>query len=682
MSETPLPAHRCPNRLAANRRGTVAVIGALALTTLLGIGALSVDLGRGYSQRIVNQRTADAAAISAAIAYKAAASSEAVLLPTAQDLAVANGLGDATVSATLVQDMPTSGSRAVKVTISTPVPIAIASAIGFRGSYTVSATAYATLAAAPGIAPPCFLALAPSGIGIATSGGATIEVSDCAVAAVGDIRNLGTRIAAKNIVSGSGSVTNDWGTLSATLLRYAGTFSNPAWNGGIPASDKIVKASTTLADPLASDADLQSARQAIGTSTAPRTIANPSTPAGADWVIGWSPSANVAPYRRGNSANYVIPAGTYTIGHLTIDGGLSVQFQSGSKITVANGVTIGGGSTVAFGDVDLKVNGGFDSGSSGVTFGKGSLAIGSGTVTFAGTNAFGDGPVTINSALSLGGGTSLTLGAGAHAFGALSIAGGGWLKMGAGDLDVRSGIAIDGNSTLAASAGSYRLGPDGSGRALYLAGSAVMLMDDGEFSANGAIVTEGGSRLVFGRAANHLVNGNMHIAGSALFSPGRYTIAGNLANGTGGTTWPYTSPVTGLRYGSMIDGVDVSGFDLAGVNVSFVLSGTVNLGGGAKNKLLAASAGVAGGAIADLLIDSLTTGGTSWADGARNIFSGIVHLPASDVTLSGGSTTLSGGQCFVLIARTITASGGAAAGSPCTSIAAGGGLGGDIGLVR
>jgi hypothetical protein len=174
------------------------------------------------------------------------------------------------------------------------------------------------------------------------------------------------------------------------------------------------------------------------------------------------------------------------------------------------------------------------------------------------------------------------------------------------------------------------------------------------------------------------------VAGSALFATSRYTIAGNFTNGTGGTTWPYKSPVTGQTYGALLEGVDVSGYDLAGINVSFVLSGTVNLAGGARTKFIASSTSVAGGAIADLLIDSLTGSTTNWAAGAQNVFVGAVHLPNSDLTMSGGSTTLSNGQCFMLIARTITASGGAAAGSACSSIVGGSGSGGTttIGLVQ
>lgn len=678
------PRARVPHAFGADVRGAVAAIGALALAALLGMSAISVDLARGYSQMISNQRTADAAALSAALAYSAASSSEAVLLPTAQDVAVANGMTNAVVTAGVVNDVPSAGAKAVKVTVTTPVPFAVATALGYRGSYDVGAASYASLGGTSPIAPVCILALASSGTGITTSGGATIDAPDCSVAAVADIANRGTRIAAKNIVSGAGSVLNDWGTLTTTLLRYAGSFTNPSWNGNVPASDKQVHAATALADPLDGNADLAAARGAIGSSTAPRAIGNPSTPAGADWVIGWSPSGNVAGYRRGNSANYVIPAGNYTIGRLSIDGGINVQFQSGSTITIANGVVIGGGSTVTFGDVNLSVNGGFDSGSGGVTIGNGSLAIGSGTINFSGASSFGNGPVTVNGTLSLGGGATLALGTGNHAFGAVSVAGGSWLKMGAGDLDVRAGVAIDGGSTLAAGAGAVRIGADGSGRAITLSGSAVLLMGDGTFSAGGDIGTAGGSRIVFGRTANHLIKGNFTVAGSALFGAGRYTVAGNLANGTGGTTWPYSSPVTGQSYGQTLEGVDVSGYDMAGVNVAFVLSGTVNLAGGAKTKLIASSTTVSGGAIADLLIDSLTGEATSWAAGAQNVFVGAVHLPNSDLAMSGGSSTLSNGQCFMLIVRTINASGGAAAGSACASIAGSGSSGGaaSIGLVQ
>ena len=208
-------------------------------------------------------------------------------------------------------------------------------------------------------------------------------------------------------------------------------------------------------------------------------------------------------------------------------------------------------------------------------------------------------------------------------------------------------------------------------------------MGDGDFDAGGSIVTEGGSRLVFGRTTYHAIKGDLRIAGSVLFGAGRYTIAGDFINGTGGTTWPYNSPVTGQSYGAMLEGVSTSDYDMAGVDVTFILSGALNLNGGAKTKLLASPTGSAPGTIASVLIDSATSAATSWGGGANSVFSGTVHIPRSDVTISGGAAALSTGQCFVLIANRITANGGATAGSTCKGLPGGGtGGSGKIELIR
>ena len=581
--------------------------------------------------------------------------------------------------AQLVTDVPTPGAKAVQVTITVPMTVTLGRVLGIAASYPVKTTATASLATQSTAG--CIVGLANSGNAIETQGGASINAPACAVAGVGTVANNGNAITAKNIISGAGDIVNNYGTLAADLLRYAGTFTNPDWNNNVPSADKRVKQSSTVADPLADNLDLSSARSLIGTWRTPVTLANPTTPSGgAVWTFSSSPSLAVAGFRKGNSTNFTVPAGKYTIDTLTVGDSISVTFEAGSTVTVARGLSIGGGSNVVFGDGIYRINGGFSSGPNGVTFGDGELSIGQGNVSFAGTNRIGNSTVTIVAPLSIGGGATLAIGAGAHAFGGISVGGGSWLTMGNGSLDVTGPVSVGGDSTIIAGSGDVTLSNPG-GRAIELSGSGRFFMGDGRFSANGSVSTEGGSRLVFGRTGNHLINGDLTIAGSVLFGAGRYTVKGNFANGTGGTVWPYTSPINNQTWGNSLEGTDVSGYDMAGVNVSFILSGTINLGGGAKTLLIAPATTVNGGAIADILIDSLTSADTNWSAGASNVFSGAVHLPNSALTSSGGNSSASAVRCFMLVAYRVTLTGGATAGSTCTGIGTGAGGSGTVDLI-
>ena len=74
-----------------------------------------------------------------------------------------------------------------------------------------------------------------------------------------------------------------------------------------------------------------------------------------------------------------------------------------------------------------------------------------------------------------------------------------------------------------------------------------------------------------------------------------------------------------------------------------------------------------GGEIGTLLFHSDTSSKASWTGGSGNIFSGVVHLPNTEVSMTGGNSTSGGGACFMLIAGKIKAAGGAVAGSACVS---------------
>ncbi|MEO6093680.1 MAG: hypothetical protein ABIT04_04865 [Novosphingobium sp.] len=660
------------------------MIAALAMPVVIGAAGLAIDVNRGLAQRELGQRAADMAALGAAMAYKASPNSS-ILTPAAQDIVAANGIAGATVTAALVGNFPTNGAQSVRVTVTTTLPYTLGRILRIPRTYTVAAEAYASLTTQPAYAPPCYLALYTGPQAMMTSGGATISGIGCSAAAVGSIANNGTSITASDIISGGGNISNASGSLSAQSLRFAGTFTNPAWNTSVPPASARVNQATTLVDPWSASTELSQARSQLGAYVVIPALGNPTTPSGSsvkDWSFDYSPVAPVLAFKV-SSGNYVVPPGTYNINKLTIAGGVNVTFQNGSNITVAAGFT-NSGASVNFGNANISVNGGFDTGSSGVTIGVGTLWIGSGTVSFKGTNVKGDGNVTINSVLTLGGGQKLTMGAGQHYFGGFSLGGGGAVTIGAGPFIASSGVAIGGGSELSIGDGSVLIGIDANANSINLSPGGLFFMGDGVFGANGNIITAGGSRIVFGKTANHQINGNLTIAGSALFGAGRYTIRNNFTNGTGGTTWPYTSSLTGKTYGQTLEGVSVSGYDMAGVNVTFVLVGTVNLSGGAKSKLIAAAASVSGAQIGDMLAHSMGGLGTSWSGGATSVFAGTVYLPNSTVTMSGGNATLGAGQCFTLIAYKILATGGASSGTACPTMTAayGGGGASTIKLVQ
>lgn len=673
---------RALRRLSGDIKGNVIIIAALSMPVVIGSAGLAVDLNRGYEQRVFNQRAADMGALAAAMAYKAKAET-GILTPTAQNMALANGLTDANVAASLVKDFPEEGDQSVRVVVTKPVPYMLARVLGFSGDYDVSAESYAILFSDDPYSAPCYLALSDGAAAITVTGGASINAPDCAVAAVGSIDNKGQLIRAHDIVSGQGDISVSYGTLQAETLRFGGSFNKPDWNNNVPAEDKRINQTTALTDPWAENAELTSAFSKLGATAAMPSFGNPTTPNGSNWDFGWNPSNAVKAYRVGNSGDYVVPAGNYTIGKMNVDGGINVRFQNGSNITIANGMS-NGGSSVNFGNANLYVNGGFNTGSSGVTIGNGALWIGSGKVTFNGNNTKGNGNVIINDDLQLGGGQHMRMGAGSHFFGQVDLGGGGTVGLGDGDFVARKGVQIGGDSELTLGNGNVVLGRVPNGNAIQLQGSGSFLMGDGTFSADGSITTNGGSKIAFGKTANHYVNGDLSIKGGALFGAGRYTVNGDASNGTGGSTWPYTSKVNGKTYGQTLEGVNVAGFDMAGVNVSFILKGALNLSGGAKTKLLAALESVSGAQIGEMLLASKTTSNVTWSGGSSNVFGGVVYFPKAEIKMAGGNATVDNGQCFSLVADKISVTGGAATGSACKSMLgnAGSGSAGDIRLVR
>lgn len=271
---------RVAARLCGDDLAGVTTLVALAMPVLLGSAGLAFDLNRGYQQRVINQRAADLGALGAAMAYRDAGTI-AVLTPTAQDIARANGLSGATVTAALVSNFPAVGQQSVRVTVEEEVPVTLGRIVGAAATYTVQAQALASLATTGNSGSvPCYLALSAASNAVTVSGGGTITLPSCALAAVGSIANTGALIQGSEIISGQGNVSTTHGTIAANKVRFAGSFTVPAWNTNVPPAQDRIREATTLADPWAGDPTRVAAMGLIGQATTLPTLTNPITPAG------------------------------------------------------------------------------------------------------------------------------------------------------------------------------------------------------------------------------------------------------------------------------------------------------------------------------------------------------------------------------------------------------------------
>jgi Flp pilus assembly protein TadG len=159
-------------------RGAVAVIAALALTSLIGLVGLAVDVGMWYRAIRALQNAADAAAIAASQNGTASYQSEAKAV--AAQYGFVDGTGGITVTALNNQTCPNGNSDCYEVTV------AQASApLFFSGVLGISAPALsgAAMASSSGTHNYCMLALAGSGTtpAIQGNGAASANMNGCSI---------------------------------------------------------------------------------------------------------------------------------------------------------------------------------------------------------------------------------------------------------------------------------------------------------------------------------------------------------------------------------------------------------------------------------------------------------------------------------------------------------------------
>ena len=119
-------------RWFTDRRGAVAVLGALSMTTLVGLTGMAVDLGIAYVQRTRLQKTADSAAMAGAISWVKTGSTTAVIA-TINDVVVANGFAASVIqqpsNAYLATSPKTAADHAIQVSLATTSALTFSKAI-------------------------------------------------------------------------------------------------------------------------------------------------------------------------------------------------------------------------------------------------------------------------------------------------------------------------------------------------------------------------------------------------------------------------------------------------------------------------------------------------------------------------------------------------------------------------
>lgn len=160
-------------RLMADKAGSVAIVAAVGMTSLIGFVGLGVDVGVWYKIKRDLQNAADAAAVAAATNGTSTYQSEAKAV--AAKYGLVDGVNRITVSAASGQTCPDTSNTCYRVTITeSPAPVYFAAALGFPGA-AVSSTALAQQSG-----PLCILALNATDSGaIDMSGNAAIRGPAC-----------------------------------------------------------------------------------------------------------------------------------------------------------------------------------------------------------------------------------------------------------------------------------------------------------------------------------------------------------------------------------------------------------------------------------------------------------------------------------------------------------------------
>jgi len=621
-------------RTLADERGAISILGAVALTALVACSALALEYGYGLLQRIEDQRVADIAAYAGAVVYSSTSSSTSSS-SAVSNVATLNGLSGTAANSSVVTSPTGNGNKAVNVTVTTSEPLALAKVVTNSTTLPVSAGSYAEVGS--GGAPGCIIALSGSGTGISLSGSGSITANSCKVAS-------NSTVCANSNANGSDVITTKY------LTYGSGTdpTSSPCTVSPPSGTSSVKVSKSTIADPL-------SGNSAVSTAVGHLGLNSSGSCAGTAGTVCAITSPTVT---GGNAINFAWSA--VPTGGSGLPSGCADSYSSGTHAVTCSGsgpftfgqITVGGGVTVAFGSGSYKFGAASCSGTTNV-----SICNTGNSLTFTG-------PVTLVTAGSIynGGGAAMTIGSGSSSNSYNIGKDGGGYSINVGT----SKIMTFGDAT-------------GTGDIFQTAGTI----------ANG-----GGSCLALPAASAHDINGSINASGGIQLGAGVYTVDGSVGFGasSGGDvsncpTSGTTTGVTALGVTLVIGGATITLPSGASPVSCGGTSSTLCVGSGYSTvKLTAPTTGsTAQLAVIGPQTASITAGATFTAGATNTQISGAFYFPNGPINLSGAASlhdTVDAGACLELIGTSVTASAGTSTGSTCSGLGTSSGGTPTVGLIQ
>ncbi|MGC2525311.1 MAG: pilus assembly protein TadG-related protein [Stellaceae bacterium] len=684
--------------IAADRGGAISIIGALVLVPVVGVSALALEYGHGLLQKTEDQRAADLAAFGGALVYGSTSSSTSAT-GAAANIAALNGIASGGASASVIGSPTGDGNSAVKVTVTTDVPLMLARVLTTSTTLPVSATGYAEIKSS---APACIIALSGTGTGVTMTGGTSVTASGCAVASNNSFTlNGSAALVTQNVdygkaapsVSGGAAISAPTGK---TLHKNKVTTTDPlSPSSGSPGSTEVTNAVAHLGfNSSGGCAGTAGTVCAIASPGAPTVTSAPTGGTALSFAYSTVPAsalpANCADsYASSTHTVTCTGTGPFNIGSITVGGGLTVNFnKTGSTSAVYNfgsSITNSSGDTMGFGPGTFNVNGSITNSSGTMSFGAGTFRVNGAITNSSGSMTFGAGTFTATGGIATGGGTTTTFGAGTFNIGkstascnsssgySICNTGTSLTFAGPSTFVLSGGIYNSGGETLTmGSAGtttnSYDIGAANDGNSIAAGGGAATTLYDATgtgdlFETAGSIINGGSSSacLTIPAAAAHDIDGYVSLSCGATLGAGVYTVTGYFAlggNGGGGT-------VSGSNVTLVIGGASVpssgscSGLAFCIANGFSTVTLTAPSSGGAENLVVV---GPATGS-------AHSSAGASFTEGSTNTtLSGAFYFPNGAVSMSGAATVNTAGGCLELIGSQVSLSGGSAATSTCTGL--------------